>query len=96
MLMSALTTIDNPYDPFDEFDQWLKYDNEKGYGSCAYLDRVAKTSDLLTDEENAAIIESAIDEIIQLDPFGVYKKVKKDINEQTFKDLDLNENNKDT
>ena len=48
----ALTTIDNPFDPFEQFTSWFLFDVEKGYNSCAYLARVARTSDQLTDEEN--------------------------------------------
>lgn len=72
-----LTTFDNPYDPFEQFDQWFLFDVEKGYNSCAYLARVAKTSDSLSDEENDREVERAIDEIIKYDPFGIYKKVKR-------------------
>ena len=71
-----LTTIDNPYSPFDQFTSWLMYDMDKGYGSCAYLDRVAHTSDQMSDEENNNEIERAIDEIIKYDPLNIYKKVK--------------------
>lgn len=71
----ALTTIDNVYDPIKQFDQWLNYDNEKGYGTLSYLGRIVNTSDELTDEENEAEIERAIDEIVALDPLGIYKKV---------------------
>ena len=71
----ALTTYDNPYDPFDQFDEWLNYDNDKGYGTCSYLARVAHTSDQLTDTENTLEIERAIDEIIKYDPLGIYVKV---------------------
>ena len=71
-----LTTFDNPYNPFDEFTSWFMFDEEKGYHSCAYLGRIAKTSEHLSDEENAQEIERAIDEIIKYDFQNIYKKVK--------------------
>ena len=40
-----LTTIDNPFDPFEQFTSWLLFDEEKGYHSCSYLGRIARTSD---------------------------------------------------
>lgn len=76
-----LTTIDNPFNPFTEFDDWFMFDVEKGYNTCAYLDRIAKTSDSFSDKENNAEIERAIDEIIMLNPLNIYKKVSlKDYN----------------
>ena len=71
-----LTTFDNPYNPFDEFTSWFMFDEEKGYHSCAYLGRIAKTSEQLSDEENAQEIERAIDEIIKYDFQNIYKKEK--------------------
>ena len=71
-----LTTFDNPYNPFDEFTSWFMFDEEKGYHSCAYLGRIAKTSEQLSDEKNAQEIERAIDEIIKYDFQNIYKKVK--------------------
>lgn len=73
----ALTTFDNPYDPFENFTSWFLFDTEKGYNTCAYLGRIARTSDQLTDEENNAEIEKAIDEIIKYDFLNVYKKVSR-------------------
>lgn len=72
---AALSTIDNPYNPFTQFDEWFVYDVGKGYNSCEYLARIAKTSSALTEEENEEEVERAIDEIVALDPFGVYRKV---------------------
>ena len=74
----AISTIDNPYDPFDDFDSWYRFDMDKGYNSCAYLDRIAKTSDQFTDEENMREIERAIDSIVALDAFNIYTKIKKE------------------
>ena len=72
-----LTTIDNPFDPFEQFTSWFLFDVEKGYNSCAYLARIARTSDQFTEEENNEEIERAIDEIIKLDFMNVYKKVRR-------------------
>ena len=74
---SAITTFDNPFSPFTQFDQWFLYDETKGYHTCAYLGRIARTSDEFTDEENAKEVEKAIDEIIRNDFLNIYKKVKR-------------------
>ena len=52
MICLLPTTIDNPYDPFDQFDDWLKYDMERGYGTSEMLARIAVTSDDYTEEQN--------------------------------------------
>jgi len=70
-----LTTIDNPYNPFTQFDRWFMFDTEKGYDSCGYVDRIAHTSDELSDEENMDEIERAIDEIIKYDFTNMRKKI---------------------
>lgn len=72
-----LTTIDNPFDPFTEFTNWYEFDVLKGYNSCQYLQRIANVSDYLTEEEQEARINEAIDEIIRLNPLKIYKKVEK-------------------
>lgn len=77
MRQVALTTVDNPYDPIDEFDSWLMFDVTKGYNSCSYLARTTFTSEVLSDQENNREIERAIDNIVINDPSGIYKKVVK-------------------
>lgn len=80
MKESMLTTIDNPFNPFDDFDSWFEFDNEKGYNSCSYLARIARTSDQLTEKQNNEEIERAIDEIIKYNPLNIYTKVQRETN----------------
>ena len=70
-----LTTYDNPFDPFDQFDEWLMFDKEKGYDSCERLMRIAKIYDDMSQPEVDAEIERAIDTIIKYVFTNTYKKV---------------------
>jgi len=76
--MSMLTTTDNPYDPFTQFDDWLGFDEAEGYRTNEYIARIAKTSDELSDTDNELAISDAIDEIVYLNVTGNYKVVFKD------------------
>ena len=71
-----LTTFDNPFDPFTQFDSWFLYDVEKGYNTCAYLDRVLNEAPSDQDPSDSAISE-AIDKIVKNDIFNMYKKVSR-------------------
>lgn len=81
MVECMLTTIDNPYDPFDQYDDWLRFDLEAGYSTNSYLARIAMLSESLSDKEMSDEIERAIDEIIKYDFRNIYVKVKKDVKE---------------
>lgn len=70
-----LTTIDNPFNPFEDFKSWFQYDIEKGYNSCSYLDRIAKYEDDMNQNEIDIETERAIDEIVSTNPLGIYKKI---------------------
>ena len=71
-----LTTWDNPWNPFEDFVPWFLFDTQRGYNSCGYLARIARTSNQLSDFENNAEIERAIDRIIALDFMHIYRKVR--------------------
>lgn len=76
----ALTTFDNPYDPFDDFSSWYMFDMiDKGYNTCSYLARIAKVEESMTQKEREAEIERAIDEIIFYDFLNIYKKVTREV-----------------
>lgn len=76
-----LTTIDNPFDPFEDFTSWFMFDIEKGYNSCGRLMRIAKVTDDMSQKEYDEAIETAIDELIRIDFLDIYRKVTKDTSE---------------
>ena len=78
MVESMLTTIDNPYDPFTDYDNWYAYDNRKGYHTPGLLARIAVVSDELSDVDQHLAIDRAIDEIVKENVSGVHKKVSRE------------------
>ena len=86
-----ITTIDNPYDPFDQYEDWVRYDLMNNYNTPALLARIARVSDAFSDKEEMDEQERAIDEIIKYDPLGIYVKVTKDVKED---DIDYEEHYK--
>lgn len=74
-----LSTIDNPYNPFDDFHSWFMYDIEKGYNCCGKLERIANINNEMMQNEIDKEVERAIDEIIQYDFANIYIKVTKEL-----------------
>ena len=72
-----LTTIENPFNPFEDFDSWFLFDVEKGYYSCSLLARITNNANDLTKKKKKKDIERAIDEIIKYDPTNMYTKISK-------------------
>ena len=72
-----ITTTDNPFDFFTQFDDWYQFDESKGYHTCSYVARIAKVSNDLSDLDNEIEIARAIDEILSLNLTGNYKKIEK-------------------
>ena len=75
MASCMLTTFDNPFNPFDDFEQWLLFDTAKGYNTCSYLGRIAQFSSDMTEKEYEEENERAIDEIIRYDFLNIYRKI---------------------
>lgn len=72
-----LTTVDNPFDPFTQFDEWMAYDHQLGYDTPSLLARVVMTSDELSETDQQLAIQYAIDEIATENVTGVYRKVSR-------------------
>lgn len=81
-----LTTVDNPYNPFTQWDLWYNFDKNQGYDSCGYLDRVSATSDGFSEVENQRELNRAIDWIVKNDPFNMYRKVSVDSADSVIKE----------
>lgn len=70
-----LTTKDNPYNPFIDYDSWYAFDVMKGYNTCAFIARIIHDSSSLSDEENDVEYNRAMNEIIMNDPLGIYTRI---------------------
>ena len=73
-----LTTVDNPFNPFTQFDEWFAFDRQMGYNTPSFLDRVTKVSDDVSQPDQLLAIQHAIDEIVQENVSGMWRKVSKD------------------
>lgn len=73
-----LTTVDNPFSPFTQWNDWLRYDRDQGYYTNEYLARIAETDDLLSNEQNEEAIRVAMEEIVNENPTKLWVIVYKD------------------
>jgi hypothetical protein len=69
-----LTTVDNPWNPFVNYDEWYQWDRDQGYDTPGLLARIANVSLDLSDKDIGDSIETAIDEICSENVNGLYKK----------------------
>lgn len=69
--IALLTTTDNPFDPFENFEDWMNYDIANGYYTCEKIDRLSITSNSLSENENLDSINDAMEELIK---FGAINK----------------------
>jgi len=70
-----LTTVDNPFNPFTQFDEWLAWDHKAGYDTPALLDRIAVQSDEMSEADQAQAVDLAMDEIVRENVSGMHTKV---------------------
>lgn len=84
----CLTTVDNPWNPFTQWDEWYAYDSSMGYRTPERLARMMRTLaiEARVDDEST-MADEAMDELIRLSPYPIYTKVTKETN---CKELDKN------
>jgi hypothetical protein len=78
-----VTTMDNPYDPFTHWEQWLLFDMNAGYNTCGRLAAVSFISDSMSEQEVYDVIERGIEQLMKIGAISKqgelieYKKVIK-------------------
>lgn len=74
-----LTTVDNPFDPFTQFKEWYTFDENAGYHTSSFLARIVHTSDELSERDQNLALEEGIDEIVDENVLGLYRKVSREV-----------------
>ena len=72
-----LTTKDNPYNPWIEYDLWNEFDTIAGHYTASKLARLAPIEIEFSERLNVLYTNQAIDRLIELDFEKKYVKVKK-------------------
>jgi hypothetical protein len=67
-----LSTPDNPYNPFEQFDLWYACDEERGHHTCSYVDRLTFASSAYSDDLYQVAINDAVQRIYSANPKGMY------------------------
>lgn len=78
-----LTTIDNPFDPFDQYDDWKRFDEDHGYFTDSKVCRVMNNEQDFDDETFSQFCEDAVDTLLELNPYGIYRKAVKETEVET-------------
>ena len=77
-----LTTIDNPFNPFTQWESWLRYDRDNGYYTNEYLARIADTDIVMSENQTASAIKKAMTEIVENNPTNMGVLVYEPTNKQ--------------
>jgi hypothetical protein len=76
-----VTTLDNPFNYFTDFDNWYRFDTDHSYNTCGYVARQAELlgySSEMSENRQTELINEAVERICQLNLLGIYKKITKD------------------
>ena len=72
-----LSLASNPFNPFTDYDKWKRFDEQEGFDTNGLFARVLSTSEEISDADQDAAEEQAIDSIVNNPSFGgMYIKVQ--------------------
>ena len=81
-----ITTVDNPFDPFTEFQDWYNYDCLKQYCTYNYLDRIVNITKEMSKKEVDEAYDLGMKQIVSYNP-ELYKLVFKEVQVDETNDL---------
>ena len=81
-----LTTVDNPYNPFEQFTLWYLFDKEKGYNTCERLARLANITSDMSQKEIDEETNRAMDKLIEIDFLNIFKRISRNSNNNSEND----------
>lgn len=85
------TTIDNPSNPFLNWDSWYQFDQfEKGYRTCDLLDKFYKTSDLISKDLDEFMYSIALEKFLDLFPYYILVKKESEIKPIKMEEFEAN------
>lgn len=101
MTETMLTTIDNPFNPFEQFVDWYLFDCQMGYNTYSRIARLMPADDeSLSSIEKDRIEDNIIDRLIRHDPLGIYTRVDEEsakiVAENASKAINLMQNVKES
>lgn len=80
-----VTTMDNPWNPFDHPREWQAYDRSHGYRTRDLLAYFSFNSTKLEEEDYQEELNNAIDRLLEFNPFGMHYKLYEDEAETMIK-----------
>lgn len=70
-----LTTVDNPWSPFTNYDEWYEWDANAGYATPGLLARIANITLELSENDLQFQISEAMKEIVRVNASGMHRLV---------------------
>ena len=69
-----VTTVDNPWDPFTQWDDWYRFDSKLGYDTCGKIALLSRGSNELSDaEDDRTTVQAIVTLLDWYDPYDVYR-----------------------
>ena len=60
-----ITTFDNPFDYFSQFDEWFGYDQSHGYKTLEYIARLIRLAPEMSEEEENLEYKRVFDSMLE-------------------------------